>query len=87
MADVPRPKNEGENPDQKEELLSYRVHYAREMKIPGGGSVVFGEEARLQSRTRKDAERELKSFIKEKSGNPLLSGFCLMEIRYLKESA
>ncbi|GEM_PF-5221236 len=85
MADVPRPENSEPNPPV--ETFTYRVHYAREMKIPKGGSVVFGEEARLQALTREDADREFRAFIKDRAGDPLLSGFILLEIRWLKPSA
>lgn len=73
-----------ESADLYENYCSYRVHYAREKKLKGGGAVVFGEEARLQATSLEDARHELKSFIKERAGDESLSGFKLMEIRYLK---
>ena len=78
------PKPAAENLDLYETPFSYRVHYSREMKIHEGGSAVFGEEARLQATTPEDAKREMELFIKEKADNLLLSGFQLLEIRYLK---
>ncbi len=68
-------------------IFSYRVHYSREMKILDGGSAVFGEEVRLQATTLEDARREMEFFVKGKSADPLLSGFRLLEIRWLKPSA
>lgn len=73
-----------ETADPYEKYFSYRVHYAREKKLKGGGAVVFGEEARLQAMSLEEAKIELKSFIKERAGDESLSGFKLMEIRYLK---
>lgn len=70
--------------DLYEKHCSYRVHYAREKKLKGGGAVVFGEEARLQATSLEEAKIELKSFKKERAGDESLSGFKLMEIRYLK---
>ena len=70
--------------DLYEKHRSYRVHYAREKKLKGGGAVVFGEEARLQATSLEEAKIELRSFIKERAGDETLSGFKLMEIRYLK---
>lgn len=73
--------------DLYEKHHSYRVHYAREKKLKGGGAVVFGEEARLQATTLEEAKIELKSFIKGRAGDESLSGFRLLEIRWLKPSA
>lgn len=87
MAEVPGGRANELDQDLYEKPFSYRVHYAREMKIPNGGSVVFGEEDRLQSTTREAAEKELQAYIKERAGNPLLSGFRLLEIRWLKKPA
>lgn len=70
--------------DLYEKYFSYRVHYAREKKLSGGGGVVLGEEARLQAMTLEEAKIEFKAWKKKQSGNPLLSNFKLMEIRYLK---
>lgn len=72
------------NPNLYEKYFSYRVHYAREKKLKGGGGAVFGEEARLQATSLEEAKLELKSFIKARAGDDSLSGFRLMEIRYLK---
>lgn len=73
--------------DLYEKHRSYRVHYTREKKLKGGGAVVFGEEARLQATSLEEAKIELKSFIKERAGDDTLSGFRLLEIRWLKLSA
>lgn len=70
--------------DPYEKHYSYRVHYERGKKLKGGGAVVFGEEARLQATSLEEAKIELKFFKKERTGDESLSGFKLMEIRYLK---
>lgn len=74
MADAP----------EYEAVFSYRVHFGREKKIPGWGSVVHGEEYPLSAQTYKEAEAEFKSWAVENLKNPLIQSPKLIEVRYVK---
>lgn len=77
MADAP----------EYEPLFSYRAHFAREKKIPGWGSVVFGEEYPLTAIDFKGAEEEFKIWAENALKDPLISNPRLMEIRFIKPTA
>ncbi len=74
MADAP----------EYEPVFSYRIHYAREKKIPNWGSLVFGEEHSLSAVDFRGAEEEFKAWIAEAMKDPLLSNPRLIEIRFIK---
>ena len=69
-------------PKDYQDIVSYRVNFARIKKIDRGGEVWFGEEARLSATTLAEARLELKEWrTKNKDDETIGGNPHLLEIR------
>ncbi|MDO8429748.1 MAG: hypothetical protein Q7S73_00065 [bacterium] len=69
-------------PKDYQDIVSYRINFARIMKIPKGGEVWFGEEARLSATTLAEAKLELKGWQEAHKDDKTIGGTPhLLEIR------
>lgn len=68
---------------QYQPLVSYRVHFARIHKVPGGGQYWLGEEARLNAHSPEEADGEFKEWVKAHKSDESIANPKLMEVRWV----
>ncbi len=68
---------------QYEPMISYRAHFARIHKVPGGGQYWLGEEARLNAHSPEEAEREFEEWVKAHKSDESIANPKLMEVRWI----